>query len=123
MNREKRFELLLKARNLLHKQESGQKLTGNEIIFAHDYVDMVIDDMVQEQSLKLYHVTVSYGTCTIAAKNEFDVIGFIMQDERLLRDNTDLYGNVLPTKEILSFIKELPYTIQGKPGIVSFYQE
>jgi hypothetical protein len=69
MNREKRFELLLKARNLLHKQENGQKLTGNEIIIAHDYIDMVIDDMVQEQS------------------------------------------------------EELPYTIQGKPGIVSFYQE
>lgn len=123
MNKEKKLELLLKARNLLHKQESGQKLTGNEIIFAHDYVDMVIDNMVQEQSLKLYHVAVSWGTCTIAAKNEFEVIGFIMQDERLLRDNTDLNGNVLPTKEILSFIEELPYTVQGKPGIVSFYQE
>ena len=123
MDREKRLELLLKARNLLHKQENGQKLTGNEIIFAHDFVDMVIDDMIQEQSLKLYHVAVSYGTCTIAAKNEFEVIGFIMQDERLLKDNTDLNGNVSPTKEILSFIEELPYTIQGKPGIVSFYQE
>lgn len=123
MNREKRFELLLKARNLLHKQENGQKLTGNEIIFAHDYVDMVIDDMVQEQPLKLYHVAVSWGTCTIAARNKFDVVGFIMQDERLLRDNTDLQGNVLPTEEILSFIEELPYTVQGKPGIISFYQE
>jgi hypothetical protein len=123
MDREKRLELLLKARNILHKQENNQKITGNEIVFAHDYVDMVIDDMVQEQSLKLYHVAVSYGSCTIAAKNEFEVIGFIIQEERLLRDNTDLYGNILPTKEILSFIKELPYTVQGRPGIVSFYQE
>ena len=123
MNREKRFELLLKARNILHKQEDGQKLSGNEIVIAHDYVDMVIDDMVQEQSLKLYRLAVSYGLCTIAAKNKFEVIGFIMQDERLLRDNTDLKGNVLPTQEILSFIEELPYTIEGKPGIVSFYQE
>lgn len=123
MNREKRLELLLKARNILHKQEDGQKLSSNEIVIAHDYVDMVIDDMVQEQSLKLYRLAMSYGLCTIAAKNKFEVIGFIMQDERLLRDNTDLKGNVLPTKEILSFIEELPYTIEGKPGIVSFYQE
>lgn len=123
MNKQKRFELLLKARNLLHKQESGQKLTGNEIVIAHDYIDMVIDDMVQDQFLKLYRLAMSYGLCTIAAKNKFEVIGFIMQDERLLRDNTDLEGNVLPTKEILSFIEELPYTIEGKLGIISFYQE
>ena len=123
MDRQKRVELLLKARNLLHKQESGKELTNNEIVIAHDYVDMGIDDMVQEQSLKLYHVAVSYGTCTIAAKNEFDVVGFIMRDEKLLRDNTDLNGKILPIKEILSFIEELPYTIQGKPGIISFYQE
>lgn len=123
MDRQKKLELLLKARNILHKQEDGQKLSGNEIVIAHDYVDMVIDDMIQEQSLKLYRLAMSYGLCTIAAKNKFEVIGFIMQDERLLRDNTDLKGNVLPTKEILSFIEELPYTIEGKPGIVSFYQE
>ena len=123
MDRQKRFELLHKARNILHKQENGQKLTGNEIVMAHDYVDMVIDDMIQEQPLKLYRVAVSYGTCTIAAKNKHAVIGFVMQDERLLRDNSDLNGNVLPIKEILSFIEELPYIIQGKPGIVSFYQE
>lgn len=61
MDREKRLELLLKARNLLHKQESGQKLTGNEIIFAHDYVDMVIDDMVAEPTMKIFRVYFAYG--------------------------------------------------------------
>lgn len=49
MKKEKKLELLLKARNILHKQESGEKLTGNEIIAAHDYVDMVLDALVEEQ--------------------------------------------------------------------------
>jgi hypothetical protein len=67
--------------------------------------------------------TIGIGFTDSALYGPFEVIGFIMQDERLLRDNTDLNGNVLPTKEILSFIEELPYTVQGKPGIISFYQE
>ena len=60
MNKEKRIEFLLKARNLLHKQEIGQELTGNEIIFAYDYVDMVIDDMINPE-MKIFRVTFMYG--------------------------------------------------------------
>jgi len=48
MNNQRKIELLLKARHLLHKQENGQKLTGNEIVIAHDYVDMVLDAIVGE---------------------------------------------------------------------------
>ena len=61
MDKEKRIELLLKARNLLHKQENGQKLSNNEIIVAHDYVDMVIDDMVSESVMKIFRVSFMYG--------------------------------------------------------------
>ena len=61
MDRQKRLELLLKARNILHKQENGQKLSSNEIIFAHDYVDMVIDDMVSEPTIKIFKVFFPYG--------------------------------------------------------------
>ena len=70
MNKEKKLELLLKARNLLHKQESGQKLTGNEIIFAHDYVDMVIDAMVSEPTMKIFTVTFMYGQAVYSAHSK-----------------------------------------------------
>ena len=49
MNTRERIDLLLKARNLLHKQENGEQLTSNDIVFAHDYIDMVVDDMVAER--------------------------------------------------------------------------
>ena len=48
MNNQKKIELLCKARNILHKQENGEKLSGNEIVYAHDLVDMVLDAMVEE---------------------------------------------------------------------------
>lgn len=48
MNNQRKIELLLKARHLLHKQEKGEKVTGNDIILAHDYVDMVLDAIVGE---------------------------------------------------------------------------
>lgn len=49
MTTEKRIELLLRARNILHKQESGEVLTSQDIILAHDYVDMVIGDLCEEE--------------------------------------------------------------------------
>ena len=63
MNKQTQIEFLLKARNILHKQEIGQKLTGNEIVMAHDYVDMVLDTLVQEnfEDRKKAHVTVILG--------------------------------------------------------------
>ena len=63
MNKQTQIEFLLKARNILHKQENGQKLTGNEIVMAHDYVDMVLDTLVQEnfEDRKKAHVTVILG--------------------------------------------------------------
>lgn len=48
MTTREKISLLLKARNLLHKQENGEELTSNDIVMAHDYVDMVIDDLVDE---------------------------------------------------------------------------
>ena len=48
MTNKRKIELLLKARHLLHKQENGEKVTGNDIILAHDYVDMVLDAIVGE---------------------------------------------------------------------------
>lgn len=48
MNNKRKIELLLKARHLLHKQENGEKVSGNDIILAHDYVDMVLDALVGE---------------------------------------------------------------------------
>ena len=41
------LDLLLKARNLLHKQENGETVTSLDITLAHDCVDMVIDAIVQ----------------------------------------------------------------------------
>lgn len=70
MDRQKRLELLLKARNILHKQENGQKLSSNEIIFAHDYVDMVIDDMVSESTMKIFRVFFAYGQEVYSAHSE-----------------------------------------------------
>ena len=49
MNRNEMLDLLRKARNLLHKQENGEKLTRVDITLAHDYVDMVIDDLVDQE--------------------------------------------------------------------------
>ena len=48
MNNQRKIELLLKARHLLHKQENGESVTGNDIILAHDYVDMVLAAIVGE---------------------------------------------------------------------------
>ena len=42
------LDLLLKARNLWHKQENGGVVTDLDIILAHDCVDMVIDAIVQD---------------------------------------------------------------------------
>lgn len=42
------LDLLLKARNLLHKQENGETVTKLDITLAHDCVDMVIDAIVQD---------------------------------------------------------------------------
>ena len=56
MTIDKKIELLCKARNILHKQENGEKLTGNEIIIAHDLVDMVLDALVDEDFKARHHV-------------------------------------------------------------------
>lgn len=46
MKREEIISLLLKARNLLHKQDEGEELSKLEITTAHDYVDMAIDKLI-----------------------------------------------------------------------------
>lgn len=126
MNKEKKLELLLKARHLLHKQESGQKLTGNEIVLAHDYVDMVIDDMVQEnffeKTMKVYNVGVSYGVCLIAAKDKKHLLSIIKNTDYLRWDNSDLDGNLFPDEIILSFVSEVPDMTAKKSGVIVYHQ-
>jgi hypothetical protein len=39
--------LLLQARNILHKQENGEEVDPMDITLAHDYIDMVIDDLIK----------------------------------------------------------------------------
>lgn len=51
MTSQERIDLLMKARNLLHKQEAGKKITDLDIVLAHDQIDMVIDDMVYERNM------------------------------------------------------------------------
>lgn len=48
MKKEKQIEFLRKARNILHKQENGKPIFGNEIITAHDCVAIVLDDLIFE---------------------------------------------------------------------------
>lgn len=52
MTFQERIILLLKAKNLLNKQANGEELTSIDVTLAHDYVDMVIDDMVSEEFVK-----------------------------------------------------------------------
>ena len=90
MNKEKRLELLLKARNLLHKQENGEKLTGNEIIFAHDYVDMVIDDMVSEPTMKIFRVYFMYGQEVYSAHSKEELCIYI----NIHKEELGIYSSV-----------------------------
>lgn len=43
-----KIELLVEARNLLHAQEEGKEVSPNDIVRAHDLVDMVLDALVDE---------------------------------------------------------------------------
>ena len=52
MTFQERITLLLKAKKLLNKQAKGEELTSIDVTLAHDYVDMVIDDMVSEEFKK-----------------------------------------------------------------------
>ena len=49
MTPQERITLLLKVKKLLSKQAKGKELTSIDIALAHDYVNMVIDDMVFEE--------------------------------------------------------------------------
>ena len=39
----------MRARNILHKQEEGEQIASYEIIMAHDIIDQVVDDMIDER--------------------------------------------------------------------------
>ena len=52
MTLQERVQQLLKARKLLHKQESGETVTSTDVILAHDIIDIVIDDMISERFKK-----------------------------------------------------------------------
>lgn len=47
MTQKERIDLLMQARNILHKQEDGEQVTSIDITLAHDYIDMVVDDMIK----------------------------------------------------------------------------
>ena len=47
MSKKDMIALLLQARNILHKQENGEEVLPQDITLAHDYVDMVIDDLIK----------------------------------------------------------------------------
>lgn len=49
MTPQERITLLINAKSLLNKQAKGEELTSIDVALAHDYVDMVIDDMVLEE--------------------------------------------------------------------------
>jgi len=49
MTPQERITLLLKAKKLLNKQAKGEEFTSIDVTLAHDYVDMVIDDMIFEE--------------------------------------------------------------------------
>ncbi len=49
MTPQEKITLLLKAKKLLNKPANGESLTSIDVALAHDYVDMVIDDMVFEE--------------------------------------------------------------------------
>ena len=91
MDNQKRLELLLKARRILHKQELGIELTNNEIIVAHDYVDMVIDDMVMPE-MKLFTVTFMYGQEVYSAhsKEELCIYLNMHKDQLWISDSISL---------------------------------
>lgn len=79
MDKQRKLELLLKARNILHKQENGQKLSGNEIVIAHDYVDMVIDNIVSEKPMKIFTVTFMYGQEVYSAHSKEELCIYLNQ--------------------------------------------
>lgn len=49
MTSQEKIILLLKVKKLLNKPDNGEELTSIDVALAHDYVDMVIDDMVFEE--------------------------------------------------------------------------
>jgi hypothetical protein len=53
MTNREMISLLLKARNLLHQQDEGKAVSKLDITFAHDYVDMVIDELVYRHTQNL----------------------------------------------------------------------
>lgn len=49
MTTKERIDALMRARNILHKQEKGEQIASYEIIIAHDIIDQVVDDMIDER--------------------------------------------------------------------------
>jgi hypothetical protein len=52
MTLQERISMLLKARKILHKQEDGETITSTDIVLAHDILDMVVDDLIDERFKK-----------------------------------------------------------------------
>lgn len=46
MDKHQMIKLLLDAKKRLHKQEEGKEVTSLDITLAHDYVDMVVDALI-----------------------------------------------------------------------------
>lgn len=48
MTTKDRIQLLADARNILHAQEEGKEIAAYDITRAHDLIDIVLDDMVND---------------------------------------------------------------------------
>ena len=45
-SKEEIIGLLISAKNILHKQETGQEVTSFDITKAHDYIEIALDNLV-----------------------------------------------------------------------------
>jgi len=59
-------------------------LSGNEIIIAHDYIDMVIDDMISEPTRKIFRISYMYGQEVYSAPSKEELCIYLNQHKEQL---------------------------------------
>jgi len=50
-SKEEIIGLLISAKNILHKQETGREVTSFDIRKAHDYIEIALDNLVFSEVL------------------------------------------------------------------------
>jgi hypothetical protein len=75
--------------------------------------------------MKLFNVYIGYGIAVVVAKDKIGVLMLISNNPDLRCSFEDLNGNLLPSKEILQSVEEIPgYSVQGETeAIISWYRE